>query len=59
MMTYIAESRDAIASKNSIFVDIIQIGEGEFNPMSKKNYKIIFWQKEEREGVINEFLDDF
>ena len=31
----------------------------ETNPISKKNYKIIFWQKEEREGVINEFLDDF
>ena len=42
-----------------IFVDIVQTGGGEVNSISKKNYKFIFWQKEEREGVINEFLGDF
>ena len=45
--------------KNSLFVDIVQIGGGEVYPMSTKNYKIIFWQKEEKEVVINKFLDDF
>ena len=38
--------RGNLKKKNSLFVDIVQIGGGEVNPMSKKNYKIIFWQKE-------------
>ena len=47
------------SKKNSLFVDIVQIGGGEVNSISKKNYKFIFWQKEEREGVIKELLNDF
>ena len=45
--------------KNSIFVDIAHIGGGEVNPMSTKNYNIIFWQKEERRGPKNYFMYDF
>ena len=41
--------------KNSIFVDIVQTRGGEVNPISKIEYIIIFWQKEKREGVINDF----
>ena len=38
-------------NKNSIFTDIVQTGGGEVNPISKIFYEIIFWQKEEKEGV--------
>ena len=50
--------RGNLKKKPSKFTDIIHPGGGEVNPISKKNYKINFWQKEEREGAINEFLDD-
>ena len=34
--------RGNLKKKNSIFVDIAHIGGGEVNPMSTKNYNIIF-----------------
>ena len=34
--------RGNVKKKNSLFVDIVQIGGGEVYPMSTKNYNIIF-----------------
>ena len=42
--------------KNSIFVDIVQIGGREVNPMSKNLNEIIFWHKLEREGVTQHIV---
>ena len=50
--------RGNLQKKNSIFTDIAQIGGGEVNPISKILYEIIFWQKEEKEGVQNILLYD-
>ena len=42
--------------KNSIFKDIVQIGGGEVNPMSKIWKEMNFWQKLEREGVTKHIV---
>ena len=45
--------RGNVKKKPSIFVDIVHVGGGEVNPMSKNWNEMIFWQKLEREGVKN------
>ena len=45
--------RGNVKKTNSIFVDIVHVGGGEVNPMSKNWNEMIFWQKLEREGVKN------
>ena len=42
--------------KHSIFKDIVQIGGGEVNPISKKLKELIFRQKLEREGVTKHIV---
>ena len=48
--------RGDVKKKNSIFKDIVQIGGGEVNPMSKIWKEMNFWQKLEREGVTKHIV---
>ena len=48
--------RGDVQKKNSIFKDIVQIGGGEVNPISKNWKEMIFWQKLEREGVTKHIV---
>ena len=51
-----SNSKGCRPKKNSIFVDIVQIGGRKVNPMSKNLNEIIFWHKLEREGVTKHIV---
>ena len=48
--------RGDVQKKPSIFTDIVQIGGGEVNPISKYWKEMIFWQKLEMEGVTKHIV---
>ena len=48
--------RGDVKKKNRIFKDIVQVGGGKVNPMSKIGKEMNFWQKLEREGVTKHIV---